>query len=299
MDFFANMIRLDVDPAGWAAAREREGWAGVVCSDHYWTVTDDPNRGNPHVWVTLATMAAHTSAVRLAPSFANNLLRSPVEFAQAMLCLQRDSGGRAEAGLGAGWYRDELEATGQRFPDPPERAGRLREALQIVRALLDTGTCEFEGRHYTVRVPRMGPLVDPPPPLVASVGGPWTIRNITPLVDRVEVSAAARATRGGDVDIAALAAVTRDEVRGMIEAVREVRANVPVGMLVHFAVGDTPQVADRKRLMGDGFLSGFIGEPTAVAQAVHELRDLGIDRVQLTEIFPGGVEQLAPALLTR
>ena len=41
--------------------------------------------------------------------FANNLLRSPVEFAQAALTLQRASDGRFEAGLGAGWSREEAE----------------------------------------------------------------------------------------------------------------------------------------------------------------------------------------------
>ena len=43
-----------------------------------------------------------TERVTLLSCFANNLLRSPVEFAQAALALQRASGGRFEAGLGPG-----------------------------------------------------------------------------------------------------------------------------------------------------------------------------------------------------
>ena len=72
----------------------------------------------------------------------------------------------------------------------------FREALQIVRELLRSGTCRFEGEHYTIDVPVLGPLSETPPPLVASVGGPWTMQHITPLVDRVEL-AIGRATGEG------------------------------------------------------------------------------------------------------
>ncbi len=297
MELFANLIRLDAHAGEWAAAREAEGWDGVVCADHYWVQSEEPGRGSPHLWVTLGTMAAATARVTVASSFANNLLRSPVEFAQAALTLQRDSRGRAEAGLGAGWFADELTLTGQPFPEPPARARRYREALQIVRALLDEGRCDFEGEHYRVHVPRLGgPRPATPPPLVASVGGPWTIRHVTPLVDRVEVSIG-RANWSGRSRGDVLATVTTDEVRGMVEAVREAAPAVPVGMLAFVAVGDGPEVRAQRDAMGDGLLAGFAGEPAAVAEALLALSELGVDRVQVTEVVKGSVERLAPALL--
>jgi alkanesulfonate monooxygenase SsuD/methylene tetrahydromethanopterin reductase-like flavin-dependent oxidoreductase (luciferase family) len=97
-----------------------------------------------------------------------------------------------------------------------------REAIVIARELLRTGTARFEGQYYNVDVPGIGPLCDPPPPLVASLGGPRTIREIAPLVDRVEIKAAGPATRAGALDLAALATVTHDHLRRLVERVRAV-----------------------------------------------------------------------------
>ncbi len=295
MEYLANLIRLDVHPGEWAREREAEGWHGVVCSDHYW-VPPEGERGTPHVWTTLATMAAHTERVLVGPSFANNLLRSPVEFCHASLSLQRDSGGRAEAALGAGWMREELERTGQPFPPAPERARRFREAVLVARDLLDRGTVRFQGEFYDIEVPWLGPRVTPPPPLVASLGGPWTIREIAPLVDRVELTIG-RATRSGSNDLALLAEVELDDVRSMVSQIRAVNDQVSIGMLAHVAVGDGPAIVERQRALGKGLFGRFVGEPDRVAETVRSLGDLGITRVQVTETVPGSLERLAPALL--
>ena len=49
--------------------------------------------------------------------------------------------------------------------------------------------------------------------------------------------------------------------------------------------------------MGDGYLGRFVGEPNAVADALLELAELGIDRVQLTELVPNSHTALAEHLL--
>ncbi|MBY0399203.1 LLM class flavin-dependent oxidoreductase [Myxococcota bacterium] len=56
----------------------------------------------PHLWVVLTEMAFSTRTIPLTSSFANDLFRSPVEFAQAALTLNRVANGRFEAGLAAG-----------------------------------------------------------------------------------------------------------------------------------------------------------------------------------------------------
>src|SRR5262245_60623264 len=124
-------MTVDVDPVTWAQTREAEGWQVLGCADHFWTGT----RAYPHSWVTLGAMAAATSRSLLTTSFANNLFRSPVEFAQASLQMQIVSGGRFEAGLGAGWTKEEAVGASLHYPEPSERAGRLIEAVQIVRQL--------------------------------------------------------------------------------------------------------------------------------------------------------------------
>jgi alkanesulfonate monooxygenase SsuD/methylene tetrahydromethanopterin reductase-like flavin-dependent oxidoreductase (luciferase family) len=239
-------------------------------------------------------MACSTERVTLAPSFANNLFRSPFEFVQASIAMQRVSNGRYEAGLGAGWTEREMIATGQVFPEGRIRARKYREALLITRELFTTGACQFQGEHYTMDVPAIG-VPDTPIPLVASVGGPWTVRNITPIVDRVELKFG-RTTRGGQLDMAAMATVTRDELAGMVAEVQAAKPGIDVGLFLLFAVGDSPEVKAVSDVMGDNFCGGFVGDAKRVLENLRELADVGISRVQLTELVKGSVARLGEEL---
>lgn len=293
MQWFANLTSAIDDPAGWARAREAEGYDGVACADHLWM----SRRGvtpYPHVFVTLAAMAVATERVHVMPAFANNLFRHPIEFAQASLSLQVVSAGRFEAGLGAGWALDEIERTGRPFPDGRTRARMFHEAAQIVREVLGGRPCTFEGEHYRVDLP---PLLQPgatAPPLVLSVGSPWTMRHLTPLADRVELKMG-RSTRGGGLDLAALGSVTRDEVRAMVDTVRSASPDVPVSMLAFVACGDGAS-AMRDTIGTDGLYGRWLGEPEAVAAELHTLADLGVDRVNISQWTPGSLSALAPHL---
>lgn len=287
---FANFTSVERDPGVFAAWAEAAGFDGVTCADHFFR-----RHAYPHVWVTLAAMAAATRRVTLASAYANNLFRSPVEFAQAALALQRLSGGRFEAGLGAGWLADELHRAGLDWPPGPARARRYREAITIVKDLLTMGRCTFDGDHYRVDVPVIGPTASTPIPLVASLGGPWTIANIAPLVDRVEIKFG-RSTRDGDLDLAALASVTSAELDDMVGAIRAVNADVPIGLFVMFAAGSGPDVGRFAGAFGTGIAGEFVGEPAKVAEAIARLESHGISRVQLAELTPGSFEALVPAL---
>ena len=295
MELFANLTDAVRDPAEWARQREAEGWHGLGCADHYFSVGRSV-RAFPHVWASLGAMAPVTTRVQLQSAFGNNLLRSPVEFAQAALMVHAQSGGRMEAGLGAGWAQAEVEAAGMPFPDGRTRARMFREALLIVHDLLRTGICQFEGDHYRMDVPVLGPLTDQPPPLVASLGSPWTIRNLSPLVDRVEV-AMGRTSRGGANDLSALAAVTLDEVRSMVASVREVAPEVPVSLIAFAAAGSGPDVAKMQAALGDQVYGSFVGEAAAVADALRATAEAtGADRLQVVAWTLGSFEALAPEL---
>lgn len=290
MQIVANFSDGEADPIRWAQERERDGFDLLAASDHFWV-----NHPFPHLWVTLTQLATATSWVRITSSFANNMFRSPVEFAQASLTLQRAAGGRFEAGLGAGWSASEVVGGSLRYPEPPERARRYREAILIVRELFETGSCCFDGDYYRVDVPMLGPRVSPPP-LIASVGGPWTIRHVTPLVDRVEIMPVAAATRGGSLDLAALAAVDEQGIRRVVDQVRAVRADVPIGAFVLVGTGEGPRIRSIQDALDGAFLSRFFGEPASIADAVRTLAGLGFARVQVTELSPGTLEALGPEL---
>ena len=124
-------------------------------------------------------MAVVTERVALTTAYANNLMRSPVEYAQAALSLHALSAGRFQVGLGAGWAKDEIVASGLEYPTARERAERFREAVVIVRDLL-RGPCHYDGLHYKIDLAAAGPAATPPPILAAALGGPWTIKHFAP-----------------------------------------------------------------------------------------------------------------------
>ena len=292
VDIVANYTSLGADPMGFAREVEAQGFAGVSCADHVFRAA-----AYPHVWVTLAAMACATERVTISPSFANNLLRSPVEFVQAGLTLQALSGGRYEAGLGAGWLAAEVTGSGLPYPPPAERARRYREAVLIARALLRAGHCRFQGEFYDIDVPVIGPMPSdaglPPVPLVASLGGPWTIRHIAPLVDRVEIKFG-RTTRDGALSMEALASVTRDELAASVAAVREVAPDVPIGVFTMIAVGTDAEVAPLRARVGDELYGSFIGSREQVLDSLYSLAEFGIDRVQVSELLKGSIVKLGP-----
>ena len=130
------------------------------------------DRGIAEVGSVLGALASTTTTVGLGTGHHCNLFRHPVEFAHASLSVQRLSGGRFEAGLGAGWTKDELVRSGRDMPSPGERASRLIEAAQIVRQLFDTGSATFKGEHYEVDMDGLDRLEGiGPPPLVIAAGG--------------------------------------------------------------------------------------------------------------------------------
>ena len=297
MEYFVNYSPSSYDnPGKWAAAKEAEGWHGVCASDHFWV----GDTLYPHVFVAATEMACATERTQITTSFCNNLFRSPVEFAQAALSLQAAASGRFEAGLGAGWLEDEILAAGESYPDGPTRVSMYVEALQIVRELLATQQCKFAGEHYRIDVTgprRLAAAWDTPPPLIAAAGGPRSIRETAPLVDRLEIKASARATRPGSLDFSIMATVTEEELAANAARARAANPGVPLGVFILVAAGDSPAVQGLKASLGNGFLSRFMGAPADVASALERLSEHGINRVQLTELAPESHSRLAEVLL--
>jgi alkanesulfonate monooxygenase SsuD/methylene tetrahydromethanopterin reductase-like flavin-dependent oxidoreductase (luciferase family) len=243
-------------------------------------------------------MSLATTRMRLASSFANNLARSPVEFAQASLAIQELSGGRFDAGLGAGWDQREADATGLPFPCPRERSLRLREALAIVRELFDTASCSYAGEWYTVEVPTVTPYPDVRPRLVASATGRITARRTIPYVDVLELQPAGFSVPGkGSMDAPLAADVSVDGLRSAIGAARELRPEIELSTFLPFGCDGSALTAQLHERLAGGVLAGLFGVPASVAATVRELADLGYDRVQLGGVTPDSIAPLAAELL--
>jgi alkanesulfonate monooxygenase SsuD/methylene tetrahydromethanopterin reductase-like flavin-dependent oxidoreductase (luciferase family) len=278
----------------WAVDREAERWHGVAVSDH-WLLEGAADQVHP--FVALGVMAARTTTVGLSTSYANNLMRSPVEFAQAALTIHEESGGRFEAGLGAGWQAQELLGAGMAFPSGPERARRLREAVLIVRQLF-RGACAFEGEYYNVELPPIGPRTETPPRLCAALGGPWTLRHVGPLVDTIEIATIGPAFRTGTADWTGYLAIQLDAIRAMIDTAHQANPTAAIGMSLFAACGTGPTVEIAAQTFAGTIFEGLAGDPDRVADAIGRFEDLDIDRLTILPLTDSTPELLASTLET-
>jgi len=93
----------------------------------------------------LSYLAALTERVRLGTYVYLLGIRHPFVPARAFATLDQVSGGRAIAGVGAGWLASEWDAVGI---DPATRGARLDEAVGVCRRLWTEPQVEHHGAHF-------------------------------------------------------------------------------------------------------------------------------------------------------
>jgi len=107
----------------------------------------------------LGVILARTREVRVFHAVANLPLRPPAAFAKAAATLDVLSGGRFEAGLGAGGFLGPAQAMGAPALTAGESLEALEEAVAILRASWSgESPLRFDGRHYQLNGIRLGPL---------------------------------------------------------------------------------------------------------------------------------------------
>ena len=138
------------DAAGVSAhAREIEslGYDEMFSYDHTGTV--DP-------FTPLMVAAGVTTRLRFGPLVLNNEFHHPALLARTAASVDLLTGGRLVLGLGTGYMQSEHDAIGLQLRAPGPRVARFEESIIVLRALLDTGACTFNGAHHTIAVDDLG-----------------------------------------------------------------------------------------------------------------------------------------------
>lgn len=111
------------------------------------------NRNNPcfEGVSAMAGLAASTTNVRVGCLVFCALFRNPGVLAKAAVTIDHLSRGRAEIGIGAGWFEEEFREFGYGFPSLGKRLDQLEEALTIIRSLWHDEETNFKGAYYDVQ----------------------------------------------------------------------------------------------------------------------------------------------------
>ncbi|MBG0830815.1 LLM class F420-dependent oxidoreductase [Planomonospora sp. ID67723] len=275
-----------------ARTAERLGFDAFFRSDHYMRIgPGDPGPGSTDAWVTLAGLARETSTIRLGTLVTPATFRLPGALAISVAQVDQMSGGRAELGLGAGWFDAEHIAYGIPFPPVSERFARFEEQLEILTGLWTTPTGKtfsFEGSHYRLAdspaLPK--PAQSPKPPII--IGGFGARR--TPRL-------AARFADEYNVPFRTIEDTAQAFGRVREACEEQGRPSIVLSAAQTVCVGaDDAEIARRAEAIGQDPAAlragGLAGTPAEVAEKIGQFAELGAERIYLQVMDLGDLEHL-------
>ena len=276
---------------------ERLGYDGVFGNDHVTPApyvrekfSEPPNFYE--VLMTLATVGAQTSRIRLGTAVLMVPVRDPVLVAKQVSTLDRFSNGRVTLAVGIGAYREEFLANCPRMRKA-RRGDLLDESLEALRVLFTERDASYEGKHIAFKdiAMRPKPVQDPFP---IYVGG-----HNTEVIKR-----AARFGQGWlpgwrpfdqlKERVALLRQFTEEAGRDPSEVEAAVQLTLFVGKTLEEAqagYGKTGMVAHRKSLAHSGrdpalaATHNLIGSPASIQEQLEFLDGVGVDQITAIQ-FP-------------
>jgi coenzyme F420-dependent glucose-6-phosphate dehydrogenase len=159
------------DLVAYGALAERAGLEFALISDHFHPWLDVQGQ-SPFVWSVLGALAERTERMTLGTGVTCPTTRiHPAIVAHAAATTAALLPGRFWLGVGTGENLNE-HVLGDRWPPTAVRRERLREAVEVIRALWSGEQVEHRGRHYTVENARLYTLPEAPPPILVAASGP-------------------------------------------------------------------------------------------------------------------------------
>ncbi len=231
-------------------------WDSIWVYDHFHTVPIPSEEATHEAWTLMAAFAAATSRVKLGQMCSCMSYRPPAYLAKVASTVDIISGGRAQMGIGAGWYEHEWRAYGYGFPGIGERLGRLREGVEIMRQAWTTGTATLHGQHYQVD----GAIVRPLPlqpggiPLWIAGGGEKVTLRIA-----AEYASYTNFGGGNPEAFAAKAAI----LRGHCADIGRDPAEITLSDNLNVVVGETESDASARVDAIEARVAPFLGSATA------------------------------------
>ena len=277
-------------------AREAEagGFDTVMVMDHFYQL---PMIGTPdqymlECYALLSALARETSTVRLSSLVTGNTYRNPAVLAKTVTTLDIVSGGRAQLGIGAGWFELEHSSFGMEFGTFTDRFEKLDEALQIIIPMLNGQRPSLDGKWYSVHdAMNEPPPVGRIPVMIGGAGERKTLRFVARFADDSNLICA--------VDDVPRKLAVLDEHCG---AERRDRSSITVTRQQSVCIAPThaQALAELDAMLTGRGLSGsaleaaranvVYGDPDTVAEQMAAQLALGLDGFTVNAVANGHIE---------
>jgi probable F420-dependent oxidoreductase len=218
---------------------------------------------------TLTYVAGITERVSLGTCLIDMLFHSPVVLARRFATLDVLSGGRAIAGLGIGWSKDEYEVSGVPFK---QRGARADEYLQVLKRIWTDDVVEFKGQFYNITASKIGPkpVQKPYPQILLGGFSPNTFTRIVKYAD-------------GWIPVAGFGPLEQLEqgINGLMEGARKADrdpSKIRVYVLSHLNVQESPPSGQQRMPM-----SGTIDQ---IGSDIEQIKAMeGVEKIIISHAF--------------
>jgi probable F420-dependent oxidoreductase len=221
---------------------------------------------------TLTFAAAHSKTIALGTSVLDIPYYNPVMLARRVSTLDVLSNGRARLGLGLGWSKDEMDATGA---DMKKRGVMADEFLQVLKAIWTTNPVEFHGKFYQVPKSYIGPkpLQKPHPPIYLAAFAPAAMKRLARMADGWNPVAIPPA--GMEQMFGAVRQMAKEAGRNPESLAMVVRANLVI----------TDKPAGKERIL-------FTGTLDQIKEDIDGCRKIGAHELHFDPTFSPGAQSL-------
>ena len=194
----ANCWNQYSDWASFLGAQQRAdrlGYDSIWTWDHLYPIVGSAEGPIFECYTAMAAVASSTSRATIGMLVGANTFRNPALVAKMVTTLDHISNGRAVLGIGAAWFEKEHEALGIPFGQSPgERLRWLKEALPIMRGMLDGTEPSAAGEYYAAKgaLNLPAPIQEHLPILVGGSGPNVTLRLVAEYADACNLGGAAK-----------------------------------------------------------------------------------------------------------
>jgi len=247
-----------------ARAAEAAGFVGMAGMDHL-TAPRAEDKAVFDAIVLNTWIAAHTERLKVASLVMCDAFRHPAILAKQAVSIDHASGGRFELGIGWGSWQPDFDAFGFQPSTPAGRVARLRETLEVLRALWSGETVNFQGEYHRLEGASAAPTPLKRIPILVGGAGPKTLALVRDYADWC------------NIDVRHLARLEGDELPKLREQIGDARLSMQQVLAFVPRGGDREAIAgDARRRFGSG---ARVGDAAELRDHFAGLAERGMERV--------------------